>query len=142
MIDSLPQLVSITPTVLDSNRVSLDLRTTNFPQQSNVLLNFDLGHSPTQSLPPEPKLADPESLINDSLYPNVELRILDPENNEVAQLFIVEHKEEFVSMTMHIRNPQPGKIYLAQADLIHRQERLQTLTTPFKLSRQTEIDYD
>ena len=134
MTNTMPQFVSLTPLVLSPERVSLNLQTTNFPGKSNVLLDFNFRNDgPLPSKPADRDLENPEELIRNSPYPNVELSVLDDQHNEVAHMFIVEHKEEHISMTMHIHNPQPGKTYIARADMIHNQRLLQTLTIPFKL---------
>lgn len=133
MTNSVPQFVSLTPVVLSPERVSLYLKTTNFPGKSNVSLDFDLGDTVPQQNLTDQELEDPEAILRNSPYPNVELSILDDEHNEVAQVIVVAHKEENISLTLHIRHPQPGKTYIARADMIHNQQLIQTLTIPFKL---------
>jgi hypothetical protein len=133
--NSTPRFVSLTPLVISHERVSLDLVTENFPVKSNVLLDFDLENSTVSTeTPPNDSLQDPEDPIRNSPYPNVELSIIDEDGSEVANLFIVEHKERRVSMTMHIRRPQPGKKYIARAEMVQNQSTLQTLTVPFILT--------
>ena len=143
MARSMPQFVSLTPIVLSTDRVLLNLETTNFESPSNVFLEFDSGSDASSSelvagLDPtkEQTRLDIEEAIQNSPYPNVELSILDPDGNQVAQLFIVEHKEAQVSMTMHLRQPRVGEVYTAKADMIHARTLLQTLTTPFELQSQ------
>ncbi|NIW96953.1 MAG: hypothetical protein GWN13_01660 [Phycisphaerae bacterium] len=141
MTNSVPQFVSLIPMVLSPGRVSLHLKTTNFPGKSNVSLDFDLGDTAPQQNPTNQELEDPEAMLRNSPYPNVELSILDDKHNEVAQAIIVEHKEENISLTLHIRRPQPGKTYIARADMIHNQQLIQTLTVPFKLQpSDTEVE--
>ena len=135
MTNQRPQFVSLTPVVLSPERVSLYLKTTNFPSRSNVVLDFDLeGTAVLRPKPDAQKLQDLEETILHSPYPNVALSILDEVHNEVAQVFIVEHKEEDISLTLHIRRPQPGKTYIARAEMIYQQQLIQTLTVPFKLA--------
>jgi hypothetical protein len=127
-----PQLITLEPVVLTNNRISLNL-VTKFPPQSNVaLLNFEFDDTPPQQKS-TPAPLDLDEAIRTSPYPNVELRILDEEHHEVASLFIVEHRDPNLSLMLHLRQPQPGKQYLAQADLIYQQKLLQTLTVPFGL---------
>lgn len=136
MTKTVPQFLSLTPTVLSPDRVLLDLKTTNLPGGSNVFLNFDWEGEKTEAAKQtDHPLEDPEAVIRDSPYPNVELSILDDEHHEVAQMIIVEHKEEHISMTMHIRHLHPGKTYIARADMVHNRQLIQTLSTPFKLQR-------
>ena len=137
MANSTPSFVSLTPVVMSHGRVSLDLVTENFPARPNVFLNFDQESalSPAET-PPENSLQDLEAVAQNSLYPNVELSIIDEEGYEVASLLIVEHKEAQVSMTMHIRHPQFGETYIARATMVQNQSTLQTLTAPFILTSQ------
>lgn len=127
----MPQFVSLTPIVLSQTRVSIELATTDFPQKSNVFLEFNaLSDQPD---PGPDLLKDPDEVISDSPYPNVELSILDAADQEVAHLFIVEHKEEHISMTLHLRNPKVDEMYVARAVMIHNKVVIQTVTTPFRL---------
>jgi hypothetical protein len=131
MTNSLPQFVLLEPTVLDLNRVTLHLKTTGFPPVSNVSLNFTLPPSEPVVDPQSPP--DPAKILEQSPYPNVELNLLDENNQSVAQATIIEHKEKDFSFTLHLRNPQSGKKYTAQADMIHRQQIIHTVSTSFIL---------
>ena len=142
MTNPMPQLVSLTPIVLTPDRVLLNLETTNFVKSSNLFLDFDQMEDTPNPEPEDAPRLDPteeqsrlaiEDAIQNSPYPNVELLILDPDGHEVAQLFIVEHKEEQISMTMHLRRPRLGETYTARAEMTHARKRLQTLDTPFQL---------
>ena len=147
MSQPMPRFVSLTPTVLSPDRVILALETTGFVGKSNVTLDFDLQappQPPSSTIDPSPlndapdeedsPLADPEELIKNSPYPNVALSLLDKDGYEVAELFIVEHKEETLEMTLYIRRPEVGETYTARAEMIHNRTLLQTLSTPFTLS--------
>ena len=134
MTNAMPQLVSLTPVVVGHKRVTLSLETINLPSQANVRLDFDISTDPLSQQSKEQGFAEPEEIIGHTPYPNVELSILDDDHNPVAQLFVVENTEEFISMTMHIRRPKPGKTYIARADMLHNNQLIQTLTTPFQLS--------
>ena len=130
----LPKFVSLSPTITHVDRVSLDLVTAGFVSRANVFFDFETDAPNVADTPP----ADPEEMIRNSPYPNVELSILDPDECEVASLFIVEHKEEHISLTMHLRSPQPGERYIARADMIHNRQVVESLTTPFILQPETK----
>lgn len=134
MTNAMPQFVSLKPIIISHNRVTLNLETTNFPSTANVRLDLTLDSDPLSSPPENHAVPGGEETVRHTPYPNVELSILDDEQNSVAQLLVVEHKEEFISMTMHIRRPNPNKTYIARADMIHDNRLIQTLTTPFDLS--------
>lgn len=134
MSGPMPEFVSLTPVVMGFDRVLLNLETTNFRTKTNLFLEFEPNAAEASTTRPtadEP--IDLEEIMRNSPYPNVELAILDPEERQVASLFVVEHKEPFISMTMHIRRPRPGEIYTARAEMIHAQQTLQVMTTSFTL---------
>ncbi len=153
MTSTLPELVLLEPVALDSRRVMLTLKTTGFPPRSNIPacmvnfanpapgapVNFELNAPLPSTSEPPVKAPQPNGKAKDdspeeeSPYPNVELSLLDADNNEVAQAIIIEHQEEEVSFTLHIRNPQVGQAYTARASMFYDQELLQSLNTPFLL---------
>ncbi|RME40656.1 MAG: hypothetical protein D6796_16925 [Caldilineae bacterium] len=124
-----PHLVSLEPLVLDASRVTLNLKTTGFPPVPNVAFTLNA-----------PAPADAPAPAEESPYPNVELSLLDADDRLVAQAIIVEHREEEVSFTLHIRRPRPGATYTARAEMIHGQNVLQTLRTPFVLEPPTTTE--
>ena len=129
---SAPHMTTLEPVVLTHNRISLKLETV-FPLKSNVaMLDFMPNDLPSSTKEAEAPL-DLDEAIRTSLYPNIEMSILDEQNHEVASLFVVEHRDPNLSLTLHIRHPQPGKNYIARADLIYQQKLIQTLTVPFTL---------
>ncbi len=156
MIATRPKLVLLDPVALDARRVMLTLKTVGFPPRSNipacmvnfatptpdVSVNFELNAPHPSTSEPPVKAPQPNGKAQDDLpepeeespYPNVELSLLDADNNEVAQAMIIEHQEEEVSFTLHIRNPQVGQAYTARANMFYNQELLQSLSTPFVLT--------
>jgi hypothetical protein len=80
--------------------------------------------------PPRPQPADPEA---PSPYPHVELSILNGQRQVVASLYIVEHKERYTSLTLHLRRPDPAEDYIARAEMTHDDKTLQVVEIPFKL---------
>ena len=80
--------------------------------------------------PPRPQPADPQA---PSPYPHVELSILNSQRQVVASLYIVEHKERYISLTLHLRRPEPAEDYIARAEMTHDDKILQVVEIPFKL---------
>lgn len=76
--------------------------------------------TPTDDRPPSP-------------YPDVTLSILDHRGNEIATTFIIEHKEPELDFTLHLRSPEPGATYTAQAELVMNDAVIQTVQVPFEL---------
>lgn len=124
-----PRFVSLKPIVLDYNRVTLNLETTDFPLVSNVTLTLDLPESPSET---ETQSRSGKQ-VPDNPYPNVDLALLDDENNEVAQIAIIEHREKDLSLTLHLRNPQPGSNYVAQATMVYNGAAVDSMRSPFTL---------
>jgi hypothetical protein len=71
-----------------------------------------------------------------SPYPDVTLSILDQSGNEIATTYIVEHKEPELDFTLHVRDPDPGAMYTARAELTTNDEVIRTVQVPFVLRQQ------
>ena len=130
-----PRFVALETIILDYSRVILNLQTTDFPSPSNVALNFDLPNLPVDDNDNDnhqPHTNNSNSLEN-SPYPNIELSLLDKDDRLIAQATIIEHREKAVSLTLHIRRPQPNNTYTAQADMVYNQKIIHSISTPFIL---------
>ena len=52
-------------------------------------------------------------------YPNIELYLYDPDNKLIADMLLIEHRNFYVDITMHLRqSPRPGELYRLEAFLI------------------------
>ncbi len=129
MIQNKPKIASLQPVVLgDNRRVTMELVVENLPAVlANVafMLPDMLDAPPTR--PPKPAADVP------SPYPNLELSILNSRRQQIASLFIVEHKEQFTALTMHLREPDSQEDYTARAEMTYRDEILDVVETPFRL---------
>jgi hypothetical protein len=129
MTQNKPEIVSLQPVVLaDNRRVTMELVVENLPTTfANVAFTMPdmLDAPPTK--PPQPAADVP------SPYPNLELSILNSRRQQIANLFIVEHKEKFTSLTMHLREPDPQEQYTARAEMTYQDEILDVVETPFTL---------
>lgn len=79
--------------------------------------------------PPKP----PKSTDTPSPYPNLELSILNSRRQQVASLFIVEHKERTTSLTLHLHQSESVEQYTARAEMTYMDEIIDVLETPFTL---------
>ncbi len=114
----------------DKRRITLELRVENLP---NPLLNINLTMPDMlDKTPPKPQKPDPEA---PSPYPNVELSILNSQRQQVALLFIVEHKEPYTSLTIHLRQPDVTEQYTARAEMTYQDQTLDVIESPFKLNQ-------
>lgn len=125
MIDTKPQITSLQPTVLpDNRRITFDLVVTNLPPMINAFFAMSDTASPSAG----PNADEP------SPYPNIELSVLNTQRQQIASLFIVEHKEEHVALTLHIPVSDPRAQYFARAEMIYQDETIDTIETPFTLN--------
>jgi hypothetical protein len=100
---------------------------------SNISLNMPGFGAPTSEGPTPPANAP-------SPYPNVELSILNSQRHEVASVFIVEHKEKYTSLTLHLRSPDLNEQYIARAEMTYQDKTLDVVELPFTLDQaQAEV---
>ena len=127
MTQKKPKIASLQPVVLpDQRRVTLELAVEHLPTLfSNV--TFMVDTPPAQPAKPNPDAPSP--------YPNLELSILDSQRQEVASLFIIEHREPFTSLTLHLRTAQPAGQYTARAEMTYMDEIIDVVETPFTLNQ-------
>jgi hypothetical protein len=85
----------------------------------------DLETPPARPQPQDPQAPSP--------YPHIELSILNSQRQVVADLYIVEHKERYTTLTLHLRQPNPEEDYTARAEMTHDGQTLQVVEVPFKL---------
>lgn len=113
----------------DNRRVMVELVVEDLPNLfSNVALMMpDLAERPARPPKPDPQAPSP--------YPHVELSILNSQRQELASLYIVEHKEQFTSLTLHLRQPDPQEAYIARAEMTYADKTLQVVEVPFKLNQ-------
>jgi hypothetical protein len=128
MAQQKPTIASLRPVVLsDNRRVTMELVVENLPTLfANIAFNMPDSFDPPLAKPPRP--AD-----TPSPYPNLELSILNSRRQQVASLFIVEHKERETSLTMHLRQPDGQEQYTARAEMTYMDEIIDVVETPFTL---------
>ncbi len=126
-----PRIVSLKPVVLaDNRRVTLELVVEDLPAVfANVAFTMPDTFDPTSTRPPQPAAAAP------SPYPNVELSILNSGRRQIASLFIVEHKEKFTALTLHLSAPDPQERYSARAEMTYQDEIIDVVEIPFTLNQ-------
>ena len=128
MTQQKPTIASLQPIVLpDKRRVTMELVVENLPTLfANVA--FSMPDMLGQPAPKPPRPAD-----TPSPYPNLELSILNSRRQQIATLFIVEHKERVTSLTMHLRQPEVHEQYTARAEMTYMDEIIDVVETPFTL---------
>ena len=131
MTNKQPKITSLQPIVLaDNRRVILEMVVEGLtnPASNNMLLMPDLPSEPAAG-PPKP---DPHA---PSPYPNVELSILNSRRQQVATLFIIEHKESHTDLTLHLSQPAPQEQYTARAEMTYNEEIIDVVEAPFRLNQ-------
>ena len=131
MTEKKPTIASLQAVVLaDNRRVTLEMVVENLPTTfANVAFSMpDMFDAPAVR-PPKPAADTP------SPYPNIELSILNSRRQQVASLFIVEHKEKFTSLTLHLSSPDVQEQYTARAEMTYLAEVIDSVETPFSLHR-------
>jgi hypothetical protein len=125
-----PRIASLKPIVLaDSRRVTLEMVVEDLPALiSNVFFSMPdmLDAPPARPVKPAADAPSP--------YPNLELSILNSRRQQLASLFIVEHKEKFTALTLHLSAPDMSEQYTARAEMTYQNEIIDVLETPFILS--------
>ena len=131
MTQTKPTIASLQPVVLaDNRRVTLEMVVENLPALfANVAFTMPdmLDTPPTKPSKPPADAPSP--------YPNIELSILNSHRRRVANLFIVEHKEKFTSLTMHLREPDVNEQYTARAEMTYQDQIIDVVEVPFTLHR-------
>ena len=95
---------------------------------SNVMLTMPDMFDESPSPPRKPDRDAP------SPYPNIELAILNSRRQIVASLYIVEHKEPFTALTLHLRPPDLEEKYTARAEMTYNNQVLDVVEIPFRLN--------
>ncbi|HXV42752.1 MAG TPA: hypothetical protein VEC96_06785 [Anaerolineae bacterium] len=133
MTSKKPTIASLKPVVLaDNRRVTLEMEVDNLPTVfANIAFTMPDMLDPPPTRPPKPAADTP------SPYPNLELSILNSRRQQIASLFIVEHKEKFTSLTLHLTAPDVREQYTARAEMTYQDEIIDVVETPFSL-HQTE----
>jgi hypothetical protein len=125
-----PRFASLKPIVLaDNRRVTLELVVEDLPTTfANIAFTMPDTLDSASTRPPKPAA---DAL---SPYPNVELSVLNGRRHQIASLFIVEHKEEFTALTLHLPAPDPQEHYSARAEMTYQDEIIDVAETSFTLN--------
>lgn len=129
MTEKKPIIASLQPVVLaDNRRVTLELVVENLPAVfANIAFTMPDMLDEPPAKPPKPAAGAP------SPYPNIELSILNSRRQQIASLFIVEHKEKFTSLTLHLSSANVQEQYTARAEMTYMDEVIDVVETPFTL---------
>ncbi|NUQ39109.1 MAG: hypothetical protein HUU23_15230 [Caldilineales bacterium] len=104
----------------------------------NINLNFDAGPLRIERMAVHPypdlkRLWVRVQLTSFAAPPNVRLLCLDADGQEAAEMLLVEWREPYISITMHLRQPQPSAEYVMRVEVARDSALLDTAETPFCL---------
>jgi hypothetical protein len=124
-----PRIVSLNPIVFDDNRrVTLEMVVEGLP---DLFANVSLMMPEFMDKPP---MRPAKAAANTpSPYPNIELSILNGRREQIKSLLIVEHKEQFTALTMHLPFPDLQEQYTARAEMSYQEEIVDVVEAPFAL---------
>lgn len=125
-----PRIASLKPIVLaDNRRVTLEMVVEDLPAVfANLAFTMPDVSDSSPTRPPKPAADAP------SPYPNIELSILNSRRQQIASLFIVEHKEKFTALTLHLPAPDPQERYTARAEMTYQDEIIDVVEISFSLN--------
>jgi hypothetical protein len=71
-------------------------------------------------------------------YPDLDISILSPEGEVVANMFVVEARDQVMALTLHLRQPEPTALYTARLKVLRGKETLDQREVTFNLHREEQ----
>jgi hypothetical protein len=68
-------------------------------------------------------------------HPNLDISILSPEGEVVANMFVVEARDQAMALTLHLRQPEPEALYTVRLAVLREEEILDQHEVTFNLSK-------
>ncbi len=104
----------------------------------DINLNFEAGplHIERMAVHPYPDLKRIWVRVQLSAFehpPNVRLSCLDSAGNEVAEMLLVEWRDPYISLTLHLRQGVPEAQYTLLAEIARDEQLLDGQEYPFQL---------
>lgn len=69
-------------------------------------------------------------------HPNLDISILSPAGEVVADMFVVEARDQVMALTLHLRQPEPGALYTARLAVLKGEETLDQCEVTFALHKE------
>ena len=57
-------------------------------------------------------------------HPNLDISILSPEGEVIANMFVVEARDQVMALTLHLRQPEPAALYTVRLKVLKGEETL------------------
>jgi hypothetical protein len=71
-----------------------------------------------------------------SEHPNLDISIFSPEGEVIANMFVVEARDQVMALTLHLRQPEPAALYTAHLKVLREEETLDQRQTTFNLRKE------
>jgi len=68
-------------------------------------------------------------------HPNLDISILSSEGEVVANMFVVEARDQVMTLTLHLRQPEPEALYTARLVVLREEEILDQHEVTFNLRK-------
>lgn len=69
-------------------------------------------------------------------YPHLDISVLSPEGEVLADMFVVEARDPVMALTLHLRQPEPGALYTARLAVLRGEETLDRREVAFTLHKE------
>ena len=69
-------------------------------------------------------------------HPNLDISILSPRGEVIADMFVVEAREQVMALTLHLRQPEPVALYTARLKVLREEETLDQREITFALRKE------
>ena len=71
-------------------------------------------------------------------HPNLDISILSPEGEVIANMFVVEARDQVMALTLHLRQPEPTALYTARLKVLKGEETLDQREITFALRKKEQ----
>lgn len=71
-------------------------------------------------------------------HPDLDISVLSPQGEAVANLFVVEARDQVMALTLHLRQPEPAALYTARLVVLRGEETLDQHEVTFALRNEEQ----
>jgi hypothetical protein len=69
-------------------------------------------------------------------YPHLDISVLSPDGEVVANMFVVEARDPAMALTLHLRQPEPRALYTARLVVLRGEETVDQREVTFTLHKE------
>jgi hypothetical protein len=71
-----------------------------------------------------------------SEHPNLDISILSPQGEVIADMFVVEARDQVMALTLHLRQSEPAALYTTRLKVLREEETLDQREITFALRKE------